>query len=195
MRPVRIWFGTLAWGIALMSAVAGGPPPVYAEEPQPVPTAPGPVVIRDAVNSELFDLARALRSLDQSYAYRGIQGCGAWTAGSAHIDWHAQGVCPPPSGSRVLPPPPLVLGGCRSVCRSIASPTCAYGELTTGGDTATVSEILPRRICTTCGHVYPRDEQPGCHCNTGISPAASQSLSPEPTPVDPEPPVLTRPVQ
>lgn len=36
-----------------------------------------------SVNEEMYDLARAIRSLDQSYEVRGVQGCGAWTAGSA----------------------------------------------------------------------------------------------------------------
>jgi len=39
--------------------------------------------VADSVNGELIDVARALRSLDQSYAFRGIEGCGASTAGSA----------------------------------------------------------------------------------------------------------------
>ncbi len=115
MRPVRIWSGPVAWGFALIVGWVSQSPAI-AEETRPhdsVSEQPvtGTVVIRDAVNSELIDVARALRSLDQSYAFRGIQGCGAWTAGSAYIDWHARGLCPPPAGSRVLPPPPLVLGG------------------------------------------------------------------------------------
>ncbi|MFV0445904.1 MAG: hypothetical protein ACK5Q5_20185 [Planctomycetaceae bacterium] len=39
--------------------------------------------ISTAVNEELEDVAFAIRSLDQSYEVRGIEGCGAWTAGSA----------------------------------------------------------------------------------------------------------------
>jgi len=38
--------------------------------------------ISTAVNEELEDVAFAIRSLDQSYEIRGVQGCGAWTAGS-----------------------------------------------------------------------------------------------------------------
>ena len=39
--------------------------------------------VSDSVNGELVDVARAIRSLDQSYAVRGIEGCGASVAGSA----------------------------------------------------------------------------------------------------------------
>ena len=194
MRPVRIWSCPLAWGFALIVGWVSQSP-VIAEEnrpPEPVSeeSSPGPIAVRDAVNGELFDLARALRSLDQSYAFRGVQGCGAWTAGSAYMDWHAQGVCPPPAGTRVLPPPPLVLGGCRSRCRSEAH----YGELSCedGGS------VLPRRICS-CGHVYPRDEQPRCNCHGGeiISPQRTvpQPETREPTPVDTVPPPLVLPVR
>lgn len=37
-----------------------------------------------SVNEELLDLARALRSLDQSYEIPGLSRCGAWTAGSSY---------------------------------------------------------------------------------------------------------------
>lgn len=37
-----------------------------------------------SVNEELLDLARAIRSLDQSYEIPGVSRCGAWTAGSAY---------------------------------------------------------------------------------------------------------------
>jgi hypothetical protein len=39
----------------------------------------------NAVNDELKEMACAIRSLDQSYAYAGQRGCGAWTAGSCYI--------------------------------------------------------------------------------------------------------------
>lgn len=39
----------------------------------------------NAVNDELKEMAGAIRSLDQSYAYVGHRGCGAWTAGSCYI--------------------------------------------------------------------------------------------------------------
>lgn len=193
MRPVRLWSGLLAWGFALMVGWGGGSP-VFAEEthpPDPASEQPpaGPVAVRDAVNGELFDLARALRSLDQSYAFRGIQGCGAWTAGSAYVDWHAQGLCPPPAGSRVLPPPPLVLGGCRSRCPSEAD-VCGNSPCEEGSN-------LPRRICS-CGHVYPRDEQPRCRCQEGEVHSPSQVVPQpeprEPTPVETVPPAPVLPV-
>ncbi|MFQ5734522.1 MAG: hypothetical protein ACE5KM_21515 [Planctomycetaceae bacterium] len=38
----------------------------------------------NAVDRELRDVARAFRSLDQSYSVQGFRGCGAATAGSAY---------------------------------------------------------------------------------------------------------------
>ncbi len=66
--------------------------------------------LRDAVTGEMGDLARALRSIDQSFTYRGIQGCGSCTAGSVFVDFHAKGI-EPPKNVRILPPPPLNLSG------------------------------------------------------------------------------------
>jgi hypothetical protein len=40
--------------------------------------------VSDSINLECVDFARAMRSLDQSYEVRGVEGCGAWTAGSAY---------------------------------------------------------------------------------------------------------------
>lgn len=65
--------------------------------------------VTKSVNRELHDVARALRSLDQSYAIRGFQGCGASTAGSVFIDWRTKGLRQP-EGTVVLPPAPIVLG-------------------------------------------------------------------------------------
>ena len=39
----------------------------------------------NAVNDELKEMARAFRSLDQSYGYLGHRSCRAWTAGSCYI--------------------------------------------------------------------------------------------------------------
>ena len=36
-----------------------------------------------SVNEELTDVAMSIRSLDQSYSYKGFEGCGASTAGSS----------------------------------------------------------------------------------------------------------------
>jgi hypothetical protein len=71
--------------------------------------AAGLTTVAEAVNDELRDVARALRSLDQSYAIRGFHGCGAATAGSVFIDWHARGMTAP-HGLRVVAPEPIVLG-------------------------------------------------------------------------------------
>jgi len=42
--------------------------------------------VRDSVNTELSDVAQAIGSIDQTYYYSGVQGHGAFTAGSAFID-------------------------------------------------------------------------------------------------------------
>ena len=42
--------------------------------------------VSSAINDELHDVTRAIRSLDQSYSYRGLRGCNSMTAGSAFVD-------------------------------------------------------------------------------------------------------------
>lgn len=44
----------------------------------------GAKTVSNAVNDEMKDVARAVRSLDQSYSYRGFRGCCSATAGSAY---------------------------------------------------------------------------------------------------------------
>ena len=107
--------------------------------------------VKDATQGELHDVARSLRSIVQSYGFRGFCGCGSYTAGSAFRDWHARGEQPPHGQRRVLPPPPLVLGGCRDCGRDPADCT------------------LERRICTGCGHVYPIGQRSGCGCGGGYN--------------------------
>lgn len=99
---------------------------------------------RDAVNGEMFDVASALRSLDQSYSKRGIVGHSAATGGSAWFDWRANGLCKPEGYVRALPPPPRVLGGCSSRCRGALCPECApwlMGEVAKGK--SIVGPVLP----------------------------------------------------
>lgn len=46
-------------------------------------TTVGLGALRDSVNEELVDTAKAIRSMDQSYSIPGRSGGGAWTAGSS----------------------------------------------------------------------------------------------------------------
>jgi Flp pilus assembly pilin Flp len=46
----------------------------------------GMQTVSNAVNDELKDVTKAIRSLDQSYSYRGFRGCNSMTAGSAFVD-------------------------------------------------------------------------------------------------------------
>lgn len=178
-----------------------------------------PTAVRDSVNNEMLDLSRAIRRIDQSYGFRGIQGYGAWTAGSAYMDWDARGI-----GSR--PHPPLVrdsglhedrfspgtdrnhhtCGGCGHVYHRLGQPSCGCvlppRPLILGGccNASPVDDncsLLTRRICTGCGHVYPRNEQPRCNCHGGEAhhaPHPGPDHRPhdgpdrEPTPVDSDPP-------
>lgn len=79
------------------------------ERPVPTQTVDGMNLVSQSVNQEFRDVARAFRSLDQSYSLRGFQGCGAATAGSVFIDWRARGL-KRPENVVVLPPAPIILG-------------------------------------------------------------------------------------
>ena len=46
----------------------------------------GYTAVRDTMNTELNDVAKALGSMDQSYVFTGTSGHSAWTAGSAFFD-------------------------------------------------------------------------------------------------------------
>lgn len=88
--------------------VENPPPELIPAEARPF-RRPNDSPVARAVNRELRNASRALRQLDQSYALRGFQGCGAATAGSVFIDWQARGLTPP-NGIQILPPEPIVLG-------------------------------------------------------------------------------------
>jgi hypothetical protein len=99
----------VVWCVAL--AVLLWNPWAWAENPAEKEGSEWPWIgTRDAVNGEFHDVAKALRSLDQSYYYRGMRGTGSWTAGSAFMDWEAQGI-PPEQRWQVQPPPELDLSG------------------------------------------------------------------------------------
>src|SRR5260221_1265915 len=42
--------------------------------------------VSTSVHDELHDVARAIRNLDQSFSYHGMQGCNSMTAGSTFVD-------------------------------------------------------------------------------------------------------------
>lgn len=92
-------------GLLTLTVAASGVA-VAQDQGQPEPSSID--LLTRAVNGELTDIAGSLRQLDQSYVYRGMQGCGSATAGSVNIDWDAKGV-PAEKRFRVLPPQPLVL--------------------------------------------------------------------------------------
>lgn len=96
--------GRIKWALSVSISLAMSANAAWAEAPLLVPQGG----VQQVVHGELQDVARALRGLDQSYAYRGMVGCGAATAGSVNIDWVARGVAPE-HRFQPLPPQPLVL--------------------------------------------------------------------------------------
>ncbi len=108
----KVWIAVP--GEATLLQVEDPPEGVIGRDVTPQ-TAEGLDVVTKSVNRELRDVARALRSLDQSYTLRGFQGCGAATAGSVFIDWRAQGIRKP-DHVIVLPPAPIVLGIPKARC-------------------------------------------------------------------------------
>ena len=70
--------------------------------------------VNDSVNQELNDLARAVGSLNQSFAFNGLAGCQAFVAGSSFVDTGNMcectslvTVCPTPEMHEELPPDPV----------------------------------------------------------------------------------------
>lgn len=99
----------------ILAVIVGTVASLRADEDPSTNSTPPTVEQRDAVNGELIDVARALRSIDQSFSYRGMRGTGSWTAGSAHMDWHAQGIRPEDRWE-VKPPPEYDLSGYSQCC-------------------------------------------------------------------------------
>ena len=65
--------------------------------------------LSNSVTSELLNLSRAFRSLDQSFQYRGMSSRLASTAGSAFVDWEAKGI-PVEQAPNVRVPDPVLVG-------------------------------------------------------------------------------------
>ena len=111
-----------------------------------------------AVNSELLDLAKAFRSLDQSDQYRGMSSRLASTAGSVFVDWDAKGV-PPEHRYPVVPPAP-VLVGCAGTNSASQEADCACGQ-----------HGYKQPPCSDCGaqHRTPvHSNNGGCAATIGI---------------------------
>ncbi|MFV0445414.1 MAG: hypothetical protein ACK5Q5_17690 [Planctomycetaceae bacterium] len=188
---IRVWgeWGErsicVAAGILLLAAGVRG------DDPQP--SQPGSIEqLSRVVNGELTDVAGALRQLDQSYVYRGMQGCGSATAGSVYIDWNAKGV-PQEQRVRVLPPQPLVLSKsmkkpCQKAlvqpsspqsqptpacpCQSVpstqpAAAACPPDSSPAIASSAVVDPPLPSGHCATCPPTVVTDAPAACGCASG----------------------------
>ncbi len=149
----------------VLVSIPGETQPLRVTDPEQIARlqAAGLTTIAQAVDNELRDVARALRALDQSYAIRGFQGCGAATAGSVFIDWHARGMTAP-HGLRVIPPEPIVLG----------VPKWGYGAYVEGCHPCGQSR------CGCQSHVA-RPVDPDCDCQR-TQPASPTLLPPIPMP-------------
>ena len=122
------------------------------------------------VNEELSDVARALRSLDQSYTFRGVRGRGAATAGSVFVDWDSKGV-PEEKRYRVLPPEPLILSRPKGECvkRKPLRPAVEAAEPT---------PLKPQRCpCEGKKPACPcQTPRPDCLCGGQATPTRSRPL-------------------
>lgn len=97
-----------------------------------------------SVTSELLNLSRAFRSLDQSFQYRGMSSRLASTAGSVFVDWEAKGI-PKEHAPEVNAPTPVIVGcaaerpnthHCDQCCGSpqpVAGSCCACQQSGCGG--------------------------------------------------------------
>lgn len=80
----------------------------------------GYTAVRDTMNTELNDVAKALGSMDQSYVFTGTSGHSAWTAGSAFFDRADR--CDVPPLSAIVQHPPV---GRPLVCADVFGPSGA----------------------------------------------------------------------
>lgn len=145
----------------------------------------GAACVQDAVIGEYTEVAGALRGLDQSYSYSGIQGCwnpccgfGSWTAGSAYYQNPEArevcfGLCPPgviDCAPVVVPPP------CVPVVPVPVSP-CVPAVMTPPTVVAPpVIAWTPPGPCATTG----RESRP-CPCELSECPPADDGACPQPT--------------
>jgi len=114
--------------------------------------------VSTSVNSERLNLARAFRSLDQSYQYRGMSSRLASTAGSVFVDWEARGVPPEHRHPAVAPAP--VLLGCAETDLCSEDCECHDGH-----------HVLPQSRCSDCenGNLTPlRGSGSSCAATIGI---------------------------
>lgn len=93
--------------------------------------------LSNSVTSELLNLSRAFRSLDQSFQYRGMSSRLASTAGSVFVDWEAKGI-PVEQAPAVRVPAPVLVG-------------CA-------------AKRLNAHHCEHCGGSLQLAEDPCCAC-------------------------------
>ncbi len=77
----------------------------------------GYTAVRDTMNTELNDVAKALGSMDQSYVFTGTSGHSAWTAGSAFFDRADR--CDVPPLQTIVQHPPV---GRPLVCADVFGP-------------------------------------------------------------------------
>lgn len=124
----------------------------------------GLTCVRDAVSSELKDLASAIGSINQSYRYSGMHGCvtprcgvSSWTAGSAFFDQEDGGQpigfdctvspVPAPRPTVVAPPAPVP---CPTIeptpCPTIAPAPCET-PVVTPCPTPCTGPVLPQTNC------------------------------------------------
>ena len=88
----------------------------------------GYTALRDAVNTELDDVAKAIGALNQSYAYSPVIGHGAYTAGSMYVDRAEYCDMPnTPPVAQVVPPAPPV--DRPLVCADVFGPERRHGYL------------------------------------------------------------------
>ena len=108
----------------------------------------GMQTVSTAVNDELKDVTKSIRSLNQSYSYRGFRGCNSMTAGSAFVDTSIDvaGDRPanPPAGNQPRP----------SAESSMAVPDNAQFE-------SELADELESRESETNGPVTSADEKLG----------------------------------
>lgn len=150
--------------------------------------------VQESVIGEYEDVAGAIRSLDQSYAYNGMHGCvqpacggfSSWTAGSGYS---SAGTAPPPCFDYSLLPGPVPVPVAPP---AVVTPPVPVPAVPVPAPCAPVQTVGPAPACaptsvTLCNGRSPCAGPAACPCPAGAGPLRASSVNADYGYADPRP--------